>query len=69
MPVVKQVWNAVLQVNGDDKLWKQISREGDKVARCTVERLMRRMGLRGVERGKVVRNHASDAKVPCPLTR
>ncbi len=36
MPVVKQVWNAVLQVNGDDKLWKQISREGDKVARCTV---------------------------------
>lgn len=31
---------------------EQISREGDKVARCTVERLMRRMGLRGVERSR-----------------
>ncbi len=30
---------------------------------------MRRMGLRGVERGKVVLTTASDAKAPCPLTR
>lgn len=43
MPLVKQVWNAALQVNGDEKLWKQISRESIKVARCTVKRLMRRM--------------------------
>lgn len=28
MPVVKQVWNAAPQVNGDDKRWKQISRHG-----------------------------------------
>jgi transposase InsO family protein len=39
------------------------------VARCTVERLMRRLGLRGVMRGKVVRTTISDAKAPCPLDR
>lgn len=39
------------------------------MARCTVERLMRKLGLRGVTRGKVVRTTASDAKAPCPLDR
>lgn len=39
------------------------------VARCTVERLMRRMGLRGVMRGKVVRTTIGDAEAPCPLER
>jgi len=69
MPVVKQVWNTALHFYGADKLWKQISREGVKVARCRVERPMRRLGLRGVKRGKVVRTTVSDAKAPCPLTR
>lgn len=40
----------------------QLAREGVVVARCTVERLMRKLGLRGVTRGKVVRTTASDAK-------
>jgi len=44
-----------------------LAREGKVVARCTVERLMRRMGLRGVVRGKVVRTTISDAKAACPL--
>ena len=39
------------------------------VARCTVERLMRRLGLRGVMRGKVVRTTVSDRKAACPLDR
>jgi transposase InsO family protein len=39
------------------------------VARCTVERLMRKASLRGVMRGKVVRTTAADAKAPCPLDR
>jgi putative transposase len=39
------------------------------VARCTVERLMKRMGLEGVRRGKVVRTTIPDAKAPCPLDR
>ena len=39
------------------------------MARCTVERLMRRQGLRGVVRGKVVRTTISDSKATCPLDR
>jgi transposase InsO family protein len=69
MPMVEQVWNANLQVYGADKVWQQMNREGVEVARCTVERLMRRLGLRGVRRGKVVRTTISDNKAPCPLDK
>ena len=69
MPKIEQVWNANLQVYGADKVWKQMNREGVEVARCTVERLMRRLGLRGVKRGKVVRTTISDNKAPCPLDK
>jgi len=69
MPVVEQVWNANHQVYGADKVWKQMNREGIEVARCTVERLMQRLGLRGVRRGKVVRTTISDNKAPCPLDK
>lgn len=56
-------------VYGADKVWKQMNREGMAVARCTVERLMRRLGLQGVRRGKVVRTTIPDGKAPCPLDR
>jgi len=69
MPMVEQVWSANLQVYGADKVWKQMNREGIEVARCTVERLMRRLGLRGVRRGKVVRTTISDNRAPCPLDK
>ena len=69
MPKIEAVWNANLQVYGADKVWKQMNREGDAVARCTVERLMRRLGLRGVRRGKIVRTTVSDHKAPCPLDK
>ena len=39
-------------VYGVDKVWAQLNREGARVARCTVARLMRELGLRGVVRGK-----------------
>ena len=68
-PHIERIWQANLQVYGADKVWKQLGREGLAVARCTVERLMRRQGLRGVMRGKVVRTTISDAKAPCPLDR
>jgi putative transposase len=68
-PHIERVWQANLQVYGADKVWKQLDREGIPVARCTVERLMRLQGLRGVMRGKVVRTTLRDAKVPCPLDR
>lgn len=69
MPHVQRVWHANWQVYGADKVWKQLNRERHVVARCTVERLMRRLGLRGVMRGKVVRTTIGDAKAPSPLDR
>ncbi len=57
------------QVYGVRKVWKQLLREGWQVARCTVERLMRRLGLRGVIRGKVVKTTHSDNAQRCPLDR
>ena len=68
-PEIKRVWQANMQVYGADKVWRQLTREGVTVARCTVERLMRSMGLRGVMRGKVMRTTVGDAKAPCPLDR
>jgi transposase InsO family protein len=50
-----------------ERVWRQLGQEGTDVARCTVERLMRKAGLRGVVRRKVVRTTVADAKAPCPL--
>jgi putative transposase len=68
-PQVQRVWNGNMRVYGADKVWKQLHREGTPVARCTVERLMRCLGLRGTLRGKAVRTTIADAKAPCPLDR
>ena len=69
VPRIEAVWRANLQVYGADKVWRQLDREGVWVARCTVERLMRRHGLRGVIRGKVVRTTVQDPGASCPLDR
>jgi transposase InsO family protein len=69
MPQVQRVYDANLRVYGADKVWRQLLREGVAVARCTVERLMRRLGLQGVRRGKGVRTTVPDAKATCPLDR
>ncbi len=66
VPQIERVWRANLEVYGAKKVWRQLHREGMAVARCTVERLMRRQGLRGVIRGKVVRTTIPDPKAPCP---
>lgn len=58
-----------MQVYGADKVWRQMNRKGIAVARCTIERLMGRLGLAGVRRGKVVRTTIPDKAVPCPLDR
>ena len=49
---IKRVFDDNFRVYGADKVWAQLRREGTQVARCTVERLMRALGLRGVVRGK-----------------
>jgi len=69
VPHIERVWQANMRVYGADKVWKQMNREGVAIARCTVERLMKRLGLQGVRRGKVVRTTLSDTKAPCPLDR
>jgi putative transposase len=53
-------------VYGARKLWRQLHREGIAVARCTVERLMRELGLQGVRRGKPRRTTTPDAAAPRP---
>jgi putative transposase len=69
VPHIERVWRANLQVYGAKKVWRQLHREDHAAARCTVERLMRRQGLHGVIRGKVVRTTISDPKAPCPLDK
>ena len=69
MPDIERIGHASHGVYGARKVWRQVLREGMAVARCTVERLMGRLGLRGVMRGKAVRTTLSDPKAPCPLDR
>jgi putative transposase len=49
---IRRVWQANREVYGVRKVWQQLRREGGAVARCTVQRLMRQLGLRGVVRGR-----------------
>ena len=49
---IDRVWRENRRVDGAPEVWKQLNREHIPVARCTVERLMRDIGLRGVVRGK-----------------
>jgi len=69
MEQIRRVHAANLGVYGARKVWRQLAREGTAVARCTVERLMRRMGLRGVVRGKECRTTISDKASPCPADK
>ncbi|WP_429571231.1 IS3 family transposase [Paraburkholderia sp. UCT70] len=68
-PEIQRVWQANMRVYGADKVWKQMNRERIAVARCTVERLMKQLGLRGVTRGKRVRTTIADAAAARPLDR
>ena len=65
---IRRVWDEHHRVYGADKVWAQLKREGLLVARCTIERLMRRLGLRGVVRGKAsVRTTVGDEAADRPL--
>ena len=67
MPQIQRVWEQNMKVYGADKVWRALHREHQEVARCTVERLMRRLGIQGARRGKAVRTTVSDSTAPCPL--
>jgi putative transposase len=66
-PEVVRVFAENFGVYGVRKVWRQMNREGFAVARCTVERLMRDLGLQGVIRGKPMRTTISNKAAPCPL--
>jgi putative transposase len=64
---IRRVYDANLQVYGADKIWDQLNKDGVAVARCTVERLMREMGLQGCRRGRTwVRTTEADTALERP---
>lgn len=65
-PHIQRVLDANWQVYGVRKVWR---REGFDVARCTVARLMKAMGIQGIIRGKPHKTTIPDKKLPCPLDR
>jgi len=69
IPNIQRIWQENLCVYGAKKVWHQLKREGHAVARCTVERLMRIQGLKGVRRGKRVRTTIADDAADRPLDR
>jgi transposase InsO family protein len=64
---IQRVWDENMMVYGAEKVWKQLRREGVEVARCTVARLMRGMGLRGAIRGRAYKvTTVADDAAPRP---
>ena len=66
---IGRVHEASFGFYGTRKVWHQLRREGIDVAKCTLERLMRAMGLAGIRRGKTCVTTVSNPKTPCPLDR
>ena len=66
---IRRVHQANFHVYGARKVWRQLRREDVAVARCTVERLMRRLGLQGVVRGRRCRTTIADDAAERPLDR
>lgn len=68
-PEVERVWHENLRVYGARKVWLQLKREGFSVARCTVRRLMRELGLKGAVRGRTTKTTIPTTAEVCPLDR
>ena len=69
MAEIQRVYEANFCVYGVRKVWRQLAREGIVIARCTVARLMRAMGLQGAVRGRKLRTTVPDPAAVCPLDR
>jgi putative transposase len=63
---IDAAWDSNRKLYGARKIWHVLRRQGEDAARCTVERLMRRLGIRGVVRGKKVITTNPDTSLPCP---
>ncbi|MBM7070433.1 IS3 family transposase [Actibacterium sp. 188UL27-1] len=68
-PEIERVFEENLSVYGVRKVWHQMRREGFDIARCTVVRLMKDLGLEGVVRGKKPKTTIPDKALPCPLDK
>ncbi|MTH62390.1 IS3 family transposase [Paracoccus litorisediminis] len=68
-PEIRRVFEENWRVYGVRKVWHQLGREGFDVARCTVARLMKDMGIQGIIRGKPHRTTIPDKKAACPLDK
>ena len=66
---IQRVWKENFRAYSVHKIWRQLRREGIEVARCTVERLMRSLGIKGAVRGKAAKTTVSDKATPWPADR
>jgi putative transposase len=65
-PEIQRVWDDHYKVYGVRKVWRQMQREGFDIARCTVVRLMKQLGIQGVIRGKTLKTTSGNPTAPCP---
>lgn len=68
-PEIERVFDENLSVYGVRKVWHPTRREGFEIARCTVARLMKEIGIEGVTRGKKPKTSIPDRALPCSLDR
>jgi putative transposase len=66
---IRRVWEQNFRAYGARKVWRQLKREHVRIARCTVERLMRQQGLSGVVRGRRKRTTIPADVAQLPLDR
>ncbi len=66
---IQRVWENNFRVYGARKIWRQLIREGTRVARCTVERLMKKLGIQGIKRGKKCWTTISDDSLYRPADK
>mgnify|MGYP000208996487 CR=1 FL=1 len=63
------IWTKNRSIYGARKLWRAMKREKIDIARCTVERLMRQLGIQGVRRGKKIKTTYGEPANQCPLDK
>ena len=66
-PEILRIWEENRRAYGAYKIWRQSHREGRPIARCTIERLMRDLGISGVVRGKKFKTTIPDDKADRPF--
>ena len=64
---IQRVWDENFRVYGARKVWRQLNREQIPIAKCTTERLMQKLGLRGVVRGKGYKTTIPDLMAERPM--